>query len=261
MILCAVTDDISNHFERALSMAVSSGISQIELRTVFGHRFPFFDDAEFAMMQSALAQYEVKVAAVSLGNYRIGADKTPWAYLKQFQYSKILSMCGQLGAYEQIIFASDLFSPENERRDYLESARKFILRASKRGFAVSMRNSPTTSANSADEILTGLSAVGAEWVCWDPSAAACAGELDLRPDVKKLLPFLRNVYIRDFKHVRGGAELVPPGSGEMDIPLLLRELHGTGYQGRITIDTGCWETEEQFERAAEYIHSIIQHLQ
>ncbi|NLJ96451.1 MAG: sugar phosphate isomerase/epimerase [Clostridiales bacterium] len=260
MKLCAITDEISRDFEKAIQIGLENGIQAFELRTIYGKRFPFYDEDDIGTLINLREKYQFQISAIVLGVYKIGLEQTPWDDLKQFGYSKIFKLAEKLECPNFIVFASEQNLNENEYRIMIDNIKKFTVRAVNNGFSVLLENSANSYCKSSKKLLEVLNEVSVPglFIDWNPCNSFCCDSLNIRNDYTRLQPHLKNIHLKDAKTLSNGdKEFVPLNEGEINLNRIFSLLKENGYSQNITIETNCTDSETAFIKSVEYVKGKI----
>lgn len=246
---CVYTDEISGDINRAIELGTEKKINHFGLRTVYGKRFPFYDEEDSSIIFSPKKKFNISIDIIVPGIYRNSIDQTPWEQLKQIGYPEIFNFAEKFDCKQLLVYGGPMYATDTEYRYLVDNIKKFSHRLESRNCHILLGQSVTSYCNSLELLKKvqkdlDISNLG---LSWDPCKAFCDGVLDINKDINKLILHLRNVRITDVvKSDTNEWEYVPIGTGLMDWQKIFTTLKLNGYKGLLTLETHCLNQENAF---------------
>jgi sugar phosphate isomerase/epimerase len=261
--IAIVTDEVSADPATAVELGVDWGVRDFELRGVFASRAPFLSPYEKTYLREALAEYGVRMVALSPGLFKIpyplGERTRPsmawmdragyegWAASRETLRHHVeellpasLDYAAELGIGVIVCFSFDRTGlPPGPAPDVvLEALARAAERARAMGIQLAVENEEgfwgDTGARTADLVRAiGNPALG---VNWDPGNAYCAGDEPFPDGYQAVRDLVRHVHFKDARRGADGiAEFV--AAGEIDWAGQIAALAADGYDGFISVET------------------------
>jgi sugar phosphate isomerase/epimerase len=255
--LSVITDEISNDFDHACSVAANDfGLQWVEIRSLWSKNVSDLAADDAARAQAILAKYNLRVSDIASPLFKVdwpGAPRSKFSDSTQ-NFAANSDFAHQDQVLEASIALAKQFKCERIRcfdfwrledptpyraamDDKLRAAAETIRKA---GIVLVIENEQECNTATAPEAVRTLAAVPQLMLNWDPANAVMAGELDAFPAGWALLPKERIHHCHCKNAVRndaGRVEWSPVGSGLIDWVAQFRALKAIGYREAVSLET------------------------
>ncbi len=251
MRFISLTDEVTDDLPGVMCLGEELSLDGWGLRTLFGKRFPNYDEDDLTALDAF--SYNKRISDALVLSNRTGAEYLSWDVLKQSGFNEIFELCERIGIETLTIMCDLPCETEQEYRKMYEQIRKFCQWAYKRDIKVLLKNAQHSLCKTADNLITALEAIGAEnlYISWDPLVSFCSG-CALKKEFTELQPYLRAVHIKDVIETDIGYTFVKPCSGSLGIKPLANLMQKNGYDQTIIIEPGL-NNRQDFIQAAKTI--------
>jgi sugar phosphate isomerase/epimerase len=255
--ISVITDEISNDFEHACSVAANDfGLQWVEIRSLWSKNIADLTADDLAKAQAVLAKYNLRVCDIASPLFKVdwpGAPRSRYSNSTQ-NFAANSDFAHQDQVLEASIAISKQFKCERVRCfDFWRLADPAPYRAAmdeklrvaaettrKAGIVLVIENEQECNTSTAPEAVRTLAAVPPQMLNWDPANAVMSGELDAFPAGWALLPKERIHHCHCKNAVRndaGRVEWSPVGSGLIDWVAQFRALKAMGYREAVSLET------------------------
>jgi len=247
MRIAVISDQLSDDLEEAFQLGELLGVNAFELRwlrppgSLRLRRVSELSDEDAEGLAAAAKRHGASVSAISAGLFRHRWDNRMEFAVHMQSLQRALHVARIFGAPHVIIHG---FLLVGEHRNgvcppgVVDALGQAAELAAADGAMLLIRNAPDCYTDSGAHTASIVHAVHspALGVSWDPCHAVRAGEEDICAGYEWLLPFVRDVCIKDQERREGlGYEYTVMAEGTMDWPAQLRALIRDGFQGTATL--------------------------
>lgn len=267
MILSTVTDEVlpdrsEGAIPRIFETAVGEGVKNFEIRMVEAKRFPVSEPMAWDRLKWYAKEYGITFSAVSPGLFKPGLTNDLTPLHQKYLLPMSMDLADAIGVKNLIIFgvqreAGD--KPEDFKK-VAAMLREAVESAASRGFRVQLENLPGTWADTSDNCLKLLEAVGhPNFGCvWDTGNFYEAEQVPFMEGYQKLKPYIRNVHVKDGRMIDGRMHWQHLGKGVTDVKGQMEVLKADGYEGTVTLEAKCEpHLDEDFTCSIRYLKSVL----
>jgi L-ribulose-5-phosphate 3-epimerase len=257
--LGAINDELSPVFERALELAVTLGIQEIEIHTVGRKVIEELETTDVRRIQQELAHRQLHVCNISSTVFlRCHLDdrdeeitwRTPFRSING-RYADHISALERVLEIAQILQAPlvRIFGFWQDRplteAIYEQAARRLVRplqMAEAAGLPLVLENCPHTYFDWGQRAARLVEMIDSPWLrlLWDPCTGVRSGEPDIMAAYPQISRRLAHVHAKDMRFDpanKRGHVYVPIGQGQLDWRTILGRLEADGYQGVVCIET------------------------
>jgi sugar phosphate isomerase/epimerase len=256
--LGAITDEISDGFERSLALFNEWGLQDVEIHTLWGSSIERLDDGEVDRLRRLLDEHGLRACMLSSTVFlrcRILDGPPPEAWDRRFDsipgtytehvaaLRRCLETAAALAAPLVRVFG---FWPEEAHPDawpeeVVTRLREAADLAARHGTVLALENCPHSHLDQTHKALEVLEAVRSPWLrlLWDPSNAWRCGETDLADLIQRAMPHLAHMHLKGIRLAGGPAAsraYVPLDEGDVDFRQLLAGVLAAGYTGVFSLE-------------------------
>jgi len=255
MRLSCITDEISQDLGHALGVMSEYGITEAELRNVYGTYIVDADEAVLRRVENDLSRHAMRVCCIDTPLYKCdldegnssatgathgAGDRTHSQQLALLQHS--IDLCRRFDTNLIRIFSfwrRGPLTPALEDRIAEALARPCQL-AERAGVVLLLENEHSCTLGTGAETARMVERIGspALRMLWDPGNAYMAGETPFPAGWAASAPHVAHVHVKD---ARAGDAPVPEwtcvGEGDIDYRGQFGSLRASGYAGAIALET------------------------
>lgn len=244
MNISIISDEISNHFETAVEIAKSWGITHFEIRKVYSSRIPEISQDAVLEVFDTIRHYGVVITALSPGLFKIPLHSPDLDYHRQILLPKAFTFAKSLGTDRVIVFA--FLKPESKRTSQIPQLAVDILKyasdqAKKQGLTLLLENEHVCYADTGYNTAEIVEKVGSKTlkVNWDPCNAFSAGEQPYPAGYNCVKDCMINLHVKDAvrSYESGRTQYVVVGKGDIDWLGQLKALAKDRYGGYLCLET------------------------
>lgn len=237
--LCGIGDEAAADLAGQLAIHDELGMSAIELRTVDGlglHELSVGDAADLAR-RTIVAGLRVPVVDTPVGSWATtvaGSMDEELAVLERSARAAALVGCDRLRVMS---YPTD-GRPEREwRTEALRRMRLLAREAERLGVTLLHENCQGWGGQSAEHTVRMLEEVASPRLrlLFDTGNGLAYG-YEALPFLRRVLPWVEHVHIKDGVRTPGGAEFTLPGEGTADVAGCVRLLEEHGYRGHYSLE-------------------------
>jgi len=252
--LAAITDEISQDFERALDLSVQWGLPKAEIRAMWGKNVAELSRQELQRARKALDARGIQACAVASPFYKCDLTGELGPAAGRLHQASQRALAEQTEVLRRCIDAAHLFgtplirvfafwrrgemTPEVVDR-IAELYQEPLEIAKDAGVVLCLENEHdcfmSTGVETA-QFVARMAPLGMR-ALWDPGNAFCAGERSYPDGYQALKPYISHIHLKDAVRENGKIRFVPIGDGEVDYAGQLRALAADGYSGVLSIET------------------------
>jgi sugar phosphate isomerase/epimerase len=256
--LGAITDEISEDFERALDIVGKWGLQDVEIHTLWDTHVEALTDEQTTYLQGILQRRQLHLAVLDSTAFLrcpLRGVTIPENWSKRFQsiggtydvHLSALERCLQIAQRLKVpcvrIFG---FWGEGELtqeviREIVDRLQAPIELAAQAGVVLVLENCPHTYLDHTRHVLRVLELADSPYLrlLWDPSNAYRSGEKDVADLVNEVSPFLAHMHVKGVTLnalATRGREYVVIEKGDIDYRRLLGEVAAAGYNGIVSLE-------------------------
>ena len=280
--LGAITDEVSDNFERALDIIGEWGLRDIEVHTLWDTHVEALADEQVTHLQSILQERQLNVAVLDSTAFLrcpLHGDVIPESWSKRFHsiagtyevhlaaLKRCLGIAQQLGVPFVRVFG---FWGEGELTDQIvheiaERLQPAVELAERAGIALILENCPHTYLDHTRHVLRVLKLIDSPYLrlLWDPSNAYRSGERDVPDLVSEVAPFLAHMHVKGVTLnalATRGREYVVIEKGDIDYHRLLGQVMASGYEGVVSLEPHYALPKSGREGAAQESFASLQRI-
>lgn len=248
-----ILDELSTDLQKALLMIKEVGLKWIELRTVNNRNIAQLTIEEAREFKRILEENNLQVCAISsplLKCFFPGEeDSVPVGDQFGFHindYSTHLTIVDHLMDIGEIFGTSLLrvftfwkAAPTTQSKidEIADLMIPLVNKACNRGFTLCIENEPYCYVQKGSELHSLLNRVNSDNVraLWDPGNAKLVGETE-EEGYENIRDMIAHVHLKDFRYVKNEVEFTLPGTGEVDIALVINLLAQSDYKGFVSLE-------------------------
>jgi len=248
-----ILDELSTDLQKALLMIEEVGIKWVELRTVNNRNIAQLEIEEAREFSQMLKKNNLQVCAISsplLKCFFPGEeDSVPVGDQFGFHisdYSAHLSIVDHLMDIGEIFGTSLLrvftfWKATPTTQSKIDKIAELMIplanKACDRGFTLCVENEPDCYVQKAVELHSLLDRLDSANVkaLWDPGNAKLVGEAE-EEGYENIKDMIVHVHLKDFRSVKDEVEFALPGTGEVDIALVMNLLAQSDYEGVVSLE-------------------------
>lgn len=267
MRITAVTNEVypdasPQSLPKIFARAAGEGITSFELRIVEGKRFPMFDADAWRRLKVQSRTHGITYSAVSPGLFKAPLDSEMTALHANYLLPMSLDLAEAMDIDALILFGptrttDDMEGDFDRVVDLIGDA---VDKAAARGFTVQLENLPGSWADTSDNCLALLEAVGRPQFgyVWDTGNLYEAEQAHFRAGYDKLKPYIRNVHLKDGRIIEGAMVWQRYGEGVTDVRGQVEALRADGYAGTLVLEAACKPHHvDDFPTSAGYLRSLL----
>jgi len=256
--LGAITDEISDRFERSLALFNEWGLQDVEIHTLWGSSIERLEPGEVERLRRMLDEHGLRTCMLSSTVFlrcRIFDGPPPEAWDRRFDsiagtyaehvaaLRRCLETAAALGSPLVRVFGfwPDAGNPAAVVEVVVSRLREAADLAANLGIVLALENCPHSQLDHTRKVLEVLEAVRSPWLrlLWDPSNAWGCGERDLVGLIDRAAPHLAHMHLKGVRLGGGdsaGRAYVPLDEGEVDYRQLLHGVLAAGYRGVFSLE-------------------------
>lgn len=257
-----INDEVSTDFAETCRLVREWGMSDLELRVVYGKNILLLSDAELEQAAAVVKEHDLNVVGISSPVFKSPLDGQPLEREADFSLPGVESAEAQLELLERACTVAKLFGTRlvrifsfwrEEWTDAVDAAlvarfREAAEVARRHDVLLGIENEPVCIAGSGAELGRLWKLLGSKLepelfahlgLLWDPGNARALGEERAFPDGFQAVagPGLVHVHVKDLVFTDSGSvRFVPTGEGLLDYAGQFRALEETGYTGTIVLE-------------------------
>lgn len=256
--IAAITDEISNSFERGLELLAEWGLSEAEIHTLWDTSIENLNPEQVGHLRQLLTGFGVRACMLSSTVFlrcRIGGGTPPEPWDRRFAsiggsyadhvaaLARCLEIAIELSAPLVRVFGfwPEAGDPAHARTEIVSRLREAAAQASDKGITLALENCPHSNLEKTELALDVVEAVASPRLrlLWDPSNAWRCGDRDMLALVERVMPYLAHVHLKGIRmsdELPRGHTYVPLDEGQVDYRRLLERLIEAGYQGALSLE-------------------------
>jgi sugar phosphate isomerase/epimerase len=245
--LSIFSDEINPDPARALHLAAAWGISQIEVRSLPGGRFPQVDDAELVRFEHLLAEHGVGVSGVSPGFFKEEIDDPAVPRLLCEALPRACEWAQRLGTDRVSCFGFRRGDASKVPVAVIDRLGEMAAITTAHGCRLSLENEAVCWGDTGLEAAAIIRQIGAPGLglLWDPGNSARAGSRCPYPDeYLAVRDLVTHVHVKNYDPAAKAWSLVERGM--IDWPGQLRALVEDRYDGALVIETHTRISPDEF---------------
>ncbi|HEY6737236.1 MAG TPA: sugar phosphate isomerase/epimerase [Actinopolymorphaceae bacterium] len=242
------------------------GIGYVEFRSAWGTNVLDLDDAQLAVIKGKLAEYGIAVSAVGSPIGKIGIHDDFDAHLARFD--RALRVARELDTRYIRLFS--FFVPADEepadhRDEVLRRMSALLDRAKGHDVVLCHENERHIYGDVPSRCLDLVESLGSDRfrLIWDPANYVLCGVRPHTEGYEQLRPHLEYLQIKDAVMATG--QIVPTGEGDGEIPLTVRALRDSGFEGFFSMEphlahagaAGGFSGPEMFAKATKAFTGLL----
>jgi sugar phosphate isomerase/epimerase len=248
-----ITDEISQDFERSLDVMQEFGVSDAELRGLWGMNVMGLSPEQLARAREALEVRGMQVCAIASPIYKCNLFEGE-AETGPLHLASASTFGDQLRLLERAIELCRYFNTKlirvfsfwrqravsAEVLDQIAAAiRPGVARAEQAGVTLGLENEHACLLGTGRETAELLERIGSPALkaVWDPGNAFFAGELPFPDGYEAIRTHLTHVHVKDAVRRDGEPHWAVVGQGEIDYRRQFAALVRDGYDGAVSLET------------------------
>lgn len=256
-----VTDEISANVEEALTIGISWGILDFELRVIGDKRVPSVDPGAVKQIIALQQKHDLRITALSPGVLKGTVhDEALWQRELRETLPETFRLARLLDTKIVIVFGFQR-SPQDvpaDERKVVEIFRQAARLAHQHGLILAIENEPgfwcDTGVNTG-RIIAQVNSPALR-ANWDPGNAMGTNEPPYPDGYHALKQWIANVHVKDT--IKGSlVECVPVGEGKVDWQGQLRALARDKVVEHVTIETHCLPLIENSKKNLEVVRRLL----
>lgn len=250
--LGVITDEISEDFEHALSVCADLGISDIEVRSIWGKSVVEHDDETIDSIAKMIAAGGFSVSCIaspflkchiSGDGEAIGRTHSASETTREQQWdilARSLEIAAHLNAPIVRTFSFwRIEDPESARDDILDTLHEATERTRSAGKLLGLENEHACNIATGEEALWYLDRITDPTLglIWDPGNQAAHGTVPFPAGYECIKDRIHHVHLKDATHLGEPTEFTVIGRGVVDYSAHFRVLRDDGYDGVLSLET------------------------
>lgn len=256
MKLAAITDEITQDFERALDVLREYDVRGAELRGLWGTNIADLDAEQTARARRALKERGIEVVCLATPFYKCNLEEDTAEIHGRMHLAQPRSLSDQIELLRRCChlaheFGTDLIrvftfwkrgplTPEVERR-IVEAFAEPVAVAQEEGVTLVLENEHACYIGTGAEAARVVAAINSPCVraCWDPGNAFAAGERPYPDGYEAVRPFIQHIHVKDgvAEPGNGAVRWCVIGEGEVGYEGQFEALRRDHYTGYISLET------------------------
>jgi glucosamine-6-phosphate deaminase len=238
-----ITDEISQDFGEAATLAAESGLEAVEIRSVWEKGPHELDDVDINKIRAILARYGLNVSAISAPVFKCNMDD-PGEIEEHFG---ILKRCVRLAkALDARYIRGFTFWVKRDFEAALPGIISILKRAvpilERENIIMVLETEPSVYAGDARTLVQVLRGVDSPWIraLWDPGNDIFdpGGEIPYPNGYRTIRPYMVHMHLKDARlNEEGKPECVAVGEGAVGFEAHFKELLADGYDGYVSLET------------------------
>ncbi|WP_273687756.1 sugar phosphate isomerase/epimerase family protein [Ketogulonicigenium vulgare] len=248
--------------DKIFTRATEAGVSLFELRIVEGKRFPYFDADAYERLIAKSKAYGITYSAASPGLFKAPLRGEIMELHRNHLLPMSMDLADAMGINALILFGPSR-RPDDSEGDFnqiVDLIGAAVDTAAARGFTVQLENLPGSWADTSDNCLALLEAVGRSsfGYVWDTGNLYEAEQQHFRAGYNKLKPYIRNVHLKDGRIIDGKMVWQRYGEGVTDVKGQVEALRADGYTGTLVMEAACQPHHlDDFPTSVKYLQSVL----
>ncbi len=256
MKLAAITDEISQDFERALDVLVEHGAAGAELRGLWGVNIGDLSTEQTNRARLALHQRGLKVCALASPFFKCDLDfggesgiRGPLHLARPRGLNEQLDLlqrcCDLAHLFECRFIRVFAFWRKSDLTDELlgrivQAFQEPLQIAARHGITLLLENEHSCNFGTGVEVAKAAKAINSPHlkVVWDPGNAFAAGERPYPDGYEAARPYIAHIHIKDgIRSPDGKVKWCVVGEGKIDYEGQFAALKADGYDGYISLES------------------------
>lgn len=238
-----ITDEISQDFKTAASLAVKYGLDGVEIRSVWDKGPHELDDGDINNIKSILSETGLEVCGISSPFNKCDMGNTAEMKANVGVLRKSINLAHQLDT--KFIRGFTFWKKGSFEDNFdkivanFEDALKIV---EKEDVILVLEFDPSVYATNAKKLARVISAINSPYVkaLWDPGNDIYDpdGERPYPDGYEIIKPYMLHMHLKDARKLPDGkVESVPIGEGDVDYEGQFKELIRSGYNGFVVLET------------------------
>ncbi len=254
MKLSAITDEISQDFEHALSVMAEYGVAGAELRGLWGTNIGELSEKQAKRAEQALADAGLVVSCLASPFFKCDLAGSEPATAGRMHLAQARSYGEQLDLLDKLCDLADRFgtrlirvfsfwrrgplTPQIED-SIIAAFDEPLAVAERRGVTLCLENEHACYLGTGSEVARVAERIGLPRlaICWDPGNALAAGEVPFPNGYEAVRDRVVHVHVKDAVMPAGAPEWCVVGEGVVDYVGQFSALRDARYEGFISLET------------------------
>ena len=278
MKLAVITDEISQDFERALTVLEEYNIRSAELRGLWDTNVVDLSEHQIRQAKRLLEDKGISVCCIASPLFKCDLFQSESKPTGPLHLAKERSVSEQMSLLDHCAELADTFGTklirvfsfwrkgdltQDVKHKIIEVLGNAARRAESLGVVICLENEHAcylgTGAETAD-VLRSINSPALRAV-WDPGNAFCAGETPYPDGYEVIKPYLAHIHVKDVDIVDGKHQFVIMGTGRIDYKGQFEALKRDGYTGYISLETHyrppSGSAEEGSRACLDYLRRVV----
>jgi|GEM_PF-74946 len=237
--LALITDEASPVVEEAVALGLEYGITEFELRNVWGSRVPDVTEAQVEALLALKAKHGLTYTALSPGTFKCGITSADVAPHLDERLPRTISLAERLGVSKIITFgfAREAGDPADAWDRCVDILRRAVATVEAAGMTLLVEPEAGFWVDTGAAAARVVRAVDSKafLVNWDPGNCAKAGEVAYPDGYEAVRGLIGHVHLKDYSPAP--CQWVAPGDGIIDWPGQMRALLTDRPVPYVTVET------------------------
>jgi sugar phosphate isomerase/epimerase len=260
-----VTDEISLYVREAISLGVSWGIQDYEVRTTQSGRVPFISSEDIETLHACKKEFGLNITALSPGTFKIPlSDEAGISKELTEVFPATIELANQFETPCIITFGflRSVGADESEFDRAVATLRQAAELTGAAGITLALENEPGFWADSGKRTARLLAAVNSKnlQANWDPANALGAEMYPFPVGYEAIKRWVVNVHVKDALR-DSTLSCVPVGEGKINWEGQLRALVRDARVRHVTIETHCLPLVEKSKRNLDAVTRILKKIE
>ncbi|MDH7481556.1 MAG: sugar phosphate isomerase/epimerase family protein [Armatimonadota bacterium] len=278
MKLTAITDEISQDFDHALTVLQEYGVQSAELRGLWDVNIVDLSKDQVEKAKRILDDKGMSVCCIASPLFKCDLWETSAEATGPTHLAKERSIADQMALLNHCAELAHFFGTKLirvfsfwRRGELTKEIEDRIIQelgnaaesAQRLGVILALENEHSCFLGTGEEVARVIKAVGspALQAVWDPGNSFCAGEIPYPNGYEAIKPYIVHIHVKDAVKLNGKPKFVVMGTGEIDYSGQFKALKDDNYKGYISLEThyrpASGSAEEGSRECLEYLKRVV----